>query len=103
MEHFENGTVVKASTQEWGIQKQLYNATDTSAYINLARVLAQRCVEFGITEIYCNITPVTEKGKVAQFLKTLESHGVMLTEASQYKKPAPSDLNRPEKPWEISE
>lgn len=36
--HFRNGTVLQASTNEWSIRKHLYRATDTSAYVNLARV-----------------------------------------------------------------
>lgn len=36
--HFQNGPVLQASTSEWAIRKHLYKATDTSAYVNLARV-----------------------------------------------------------------
>lgn len=36
--HFINGPVVQASTTEWAIRKNLYKTTDTSAYVNLARV-----------------------------------------------------------------
>jgi hypothetical protein len=36
--HFEAGPVVEASTSEWAIKKQLYKTSDTSAYVNLAKV-----------------------------------------------------------------
>lgn len=39
VEHFENGPVVKASTSEWALKKQLYRYNDTSAFINLGRVI----------------------------------------------------------------
>lgn len=81
----------------------MYNSTDVSAYINVGRILAQRCLQCGITEIYCDIVPPNEDGKVAQFLKVVESSGIKLTEPSQYKKPYPWDQKRPEKPWEINE
>lgn len=42
--HFENGVVLKASTSEWCIKKQLYKTKDTSAFINLARVILNLCL-----------------------------------------------------------
>ncbi|KAJ8972099.1 hypothetical protein NQ314_000325 [Rhamnusium bicolor] len=78
--HFENGEVIKASTSEWAIKKQLYRTLDTSAYINLGRVLADRCLQSGIIEVSCNIQPPTQNGKVALFLKTLQQNGVTLEE-----------------------
>lgn len=119
--HFRNGSVLQASTSEWVLRKHLYKATDTSAYINLARViddnnsdfleiitkvsfqvLAQRCLESGLTEMLCTINP-EPNGKVEKFLKTLQSEGVRLEEAEQYKPARPWDKDRPEKPWEVTE
>jgi len=100
--HFRNGPVLQASTNEWAIRKHLYKPCDTSAYINLARVFAQRCLESGLTEVMCNIKP-SSNGKTEKFLKTLESEGVRLEEPAQYKPERPWNLFRPEKPWEVTE
>ncbi|KAF5294349.1 hypothetical protein FQR65_LT10802 [Abscondita terminalis] len=101
--HYENGSVLKVSTREWAIKKQLYKTTDTSAYINLARVFAQRCIESGLTEFLCDLQPVNENGKVAQFLKTLKESGLKLSEPEQLKTVYPWTRERPEKPWKIYE
>lgn len=100
MVHFESGQVLKASTQEWAIKKQLYKTTDTSAYINLARVFAQRCLESGLTEFLCDLQPPNENSKIAHFLRTLKECGLSLSEPPQYKTVYPWTRERPEKPWE---
>lgn len=102
MIHYINGPVIEAKTSEWALRKQLYSIKDTSAYINLGRVFAQRCLESGITEIYCDIKPV-EGGKVDRFLKEVVNGGIKLEEPETYKKPSPWDRHRPEKPWEVAE
>ncbi|KAM3963906.1 mitochondrial ribosomal protein L18 [Aphomia sociella] len=100
--HYMNGPVLEAKTSEWALRKQLYSINDTCAYINLGRVFAQRCLESGISELYCNINPSAE-GKVKKFLDEVVKGGVKLEESDVYKKPNPWDLHRPEKPWEIIE
>ncbi|XP_021195769.2 large ribosomal subunit protein uL18m [Helicoverpa armigera] len=100
--HYVNGPVIEAKTSEWALRKQLYSIKDTSAYINLGKVFAQRCIESGITEMYCDIQP-TEGGKVDRFLKEVVNGGVKLEEPEVYKKPYPWDRERPEKPWEVAE
>lgn len=101
--HHENGEVLSASTKEWALKEQLYRTNDTSAYINLGRVLAQRCLESGLIEIQNFIEPTIKDGKVASFLKAVEDGGVCLQEPEQYKNPAPCEKYRPEKPWEVTE
>lgn len=100
--HYLNGPVVEAKTSEWALRKQLYSVTDTCAYITLGRVLAQRCLEFGITEMYCDIE-ATEGSKVHKLLNEVISGGINLEEPEVYKKPNPWDMLRPEKPWEVHE
>ncbi|CAG9854318.1 unnamed protein product [Phyllotreta striolata] len=103
VKHFQNGEVLSASTSEWPIKKQLYRTLDTSAYINLGRVLAHRCLQAGLLEISCFIQPKVPNDKTAQFLKALEEGGVCLKEPPQYKPSRPWDQYRPEKPWEVTE
>ncbi|XP_045770604.1 39S ribosomal protein L18, mitochondrial [Maniola jurtina] len=100
--HFVNGPVIEAKTSEWALRNQLYSITDTCAYINLGKVFAQRCLESGILEMYCDIEPV-EGGKVEKFLNEVVKGGIKLQEMEVYKKPEPWDRFRPEKPWEVTE
>ncbi|CAK1541801.1 unnamed protein product [Leptosia nina] len=100
--HYINGPVIEAKTSEWALQKQLYSIVDTCAYINLGRVLAQRCLECGIYEMYCDLKPL-EGSKVEKFLKEFENGGIKLQEPDVYKNPHPWDQYRPEKPWEVTE
>lgn len=98
--HHQDGIILEASTKEWAIKKQLYRTTDTSAYVNVAKVLAQRCHEMGLTQLESFIQ--AEKGtKTDQFLKTLEEHGVCLKESKRFEPARPWDIDRPEKPWEV--
>ncbi|CAG9767581.1 unnamed protein product [Ceutorhynchus assimilis] len=100
--HFENGEVLRASTSEWCIKKYLYRGKDTSAFINLGRILGFRCLQTGLTEISCDLEP-KEDSKVALFLKALEDSGVQLKEPTQFKAIYPWHYERPEKPWEVVE
>lgn len=97
--HHIDGPIITASTQEWAIKKHLFKTTDTSAYVNLARVLAQRCLEFGVTHVRCDIQGA-EGGKIEAFLNTLSSEGLVLSEPDQFKPHRPWDKDRPAKPWE---
>lgn len=98
--HHQNGTILEASTREWAIKKQLYRTTDTSAFINIAKVLAQRCHEIGLTHLE-NFIEAEEGTKTKEFLKTLESNGICLKEPERFKPARPWDVSRPEKPWEV--
>ncbi|CAH2093556.1 unnamed protein product [Euphydryas editha] len=100
--HFLNGPVIEAKTSELALRNQLYSMTDTCAYMNLGRVFAQRCLESGITEMYCDIE-AKKGGKIEKFLNEVIKGGVKLEEVSVYKKPEPWDQLRPEKPWEVTE
>ncbi|XP_067634298.1 large ribosomal subunit protein uL18m [Eurosta solidaginis] len=100
--HFQNGPIIGASTSEWAIKKHLYKTKDTSAFVNLARVFAMRCLQSGITEIACNVEAIAGS-KVDKFLKTLEENGIRLQEPERYSAPHPWDPERPEKPWDVLE
>ncbi|XP_076473084.1 large ribosomal subunit protein uL18m-like [Babylonia areolata] len=81
IEHFSGKTVVSASTTEWAIKEGLYSLTDTSAAENVGRVLAQRCLESGITHVFYE----EEEGhqtseKMQAFLSGLRERGLGLEE-----------------------
>ncbi|XP_001658909.2 39S ribosomal protein L18, mitochondrial [Aedes aegypti] len=100
--HFQNGTVVESSTSEWAVKQHLFKGNDTSAYINLAKIFANRCLEAGLTEMRCDIQP-KPNGKADIFLKTLTESGIKLQEPERIKPIQPWDMERPEKPWEVTE
>lgn len=100
--HHQNGVILEASSKEWAIKKQLYRTTDTSAFVNVAKVLAQRCHEMGLTQLESFI--IADDGtKTQHFLKTLEANGIALKESEQFLPARPWDIDRPEKPWEVLE
>uniref|UniRef100_A0A1B6MEG2 Large ribosomal subunit protein uL18m n=1 Tax=Graphocephala atropunctata TaxID=36148 RepID=A0A1B6MEG2_9HEMI len=98
--HNSGQVAASASTNEWALSKHLYSKNDTSAHVNLARVLAQRCLETGISEVACFIER-KPKTKIDAFLSELEKEGITLGEPEQYEHPKPSDPFRPEKPWQV--
>ncbi|XP_063220685.1 large ribosomal subunit protein uL18m [Bacillus rossius redtenbacheri] len=100
--HQSGSTVVSASTAEWAIKQFLYSTVDSAAYQNLGRVLAERCLETGLTEVRCDLHP--EPGsKVAAFLANVEEGGVTLSEPARFLPHRPWDDGRPDKPWAVVE
>lgn len=51
--------------------------------------------------MFCDIKP-SKGGKVEKFLNEVVNGGIKLEEPEVYTKPAPWDLHRPEKPWEVA-
>uniref|UniRef100_A0AAG5DS45 Large ribosomal subunit protein uL18m n=1 Tax=Anopheles atroparvus TaxID=41427 RepID=A0AAG5DS45_ANOAO len=100
--HFQNGTVVECCTTEWALKRHLYKGNDFSAYTNLARVFAARCLDAGLTEMRNDLQP-TAGEKVASFLRTVEECGIKLQEAERILPTYSWDMHRPEKPWEVME
>lgn len=66
------------------------------------QVFAQRCLESGLTEVLNTIIP-PPNGKIDKFIKTLEAGGVSLSEPERYVPKTPKNMERPEKPWEVTE
>ncbi|XP_041457133.1 39S ribosomal protein L18, mitochondrial-like [Lytechinus variegatus] len=81
IEHIKGNIVVKASTKEWAIKRHLYSTSDVSASENLGRVLAQRCLESGISFIHVNMkNEEKDKERMTVFLSALEEGGLVLGE-----------------------
>jgi large subunit ribosomal protein L18 len=100
MVHFEKGPVIEASTKEWALKKQLFQTSDYSAYTNLAKVFAQRCLESGFIEMACDLTP-KNGGKAEAFLNTVKENGLILQEPERIvpQKEANHYIGRKEKPY----
>lgn len=82
--------------------KLYFSTRDVIAFKFVGRVLAQRCLESGISEIYVN-NSIAVGSKVQLLLDTLSENGICLKEPERYKVPKPGILVHPEKPREIYE
>ncbi|XP_031835033.1 mitochondrial ribosomal protein L18 [Nomia melanderi] len=100
--HFENGPVIRVSTKEWGLKKQLYSLNDSSAHINVGRVLAQRCLECGICEVFFDEENAV-KSKDLLLVEELKKAGISLSEPYRYRHFTGAAKFRDEKPWESYE
>ncbi|KAL8561075.1 hypothetical protein ACOMHN_031019 [Nucella lapillus] len=81
VEHFSGKTVISASTTEWAIKEGLYSLTDASAAENVGRVLAQRCLESGIINIFYEQEEGHQSSeKMQAFLTGLQEMGLGLEE-----------------------
>ncbi|ODN04316.1 39S ribosomal protein L18, mitochondrial [Orchesella cincta] len=103
--HYLGQSPVMASSKEWCIKKYLYSTNDACAAKLVGQVLAQRCLQAGITEVACFFTPdERKKEKVSLFIKAIEDFGVGLMEPPQI---LPDwNVNHweiPETPWDIHE
>ncbi|KAG7208757.1 hypothetical protein KM043_014952 [Ampulex compressa] len=100
VQHYQNGPVITVSSTDWYLRKQLYRTTDATAYISVGRVLAHRCLQSGIVEMF---SEKVEGQKTNLLVEQLESQGILLQEPSRYWHPDPWTDRRPEKPWETFE
>ncbi|CAL1541554.1 unnamed protein product [Lymnaea stagnalis] len=81
IEHFTGEVVLIASTKEWAIKDQLYSANDVSASSNIGKILAQRCLESGLTSVFFDEAGVNKQApRVATFLEQFKNANISLTE-----------------------
>lgn len=97
--HNNGNTVVQASTNEWSISKHLYRCNDTNAYINLAKILADRCLESGIYYMINGVEFNSEK--INAFINNFENAGIILCEPPTYKPLTPWSIEIDDKPWKV--
>jgi ribosomal protein L18 len=71
--HHSGRTVVSASTREQCYQDHGLPATDTAAAINLASILARRCLESGILFVHAENDESDESEKSKAFFKQLRA------------------------------
>lgn len=80
--HSDGHVVVRASSSEWGVRRQLVSATDRSAAAAVARVLARRCLEAGLLCVQApNIGGETSTPRLQAFLDGMKEGGVLLSES----------------------
>lgn len=78
-------------------------SVDFTPYLSMClQVLAQRCLESGLTEVLSTAEPPAD-GKLSKFIKTLEDGGISLTEPPRYVRYPAINMKREEKPWEVTE
>ncbi|XP_033102147.1 39S ribosomal protein L18, mitochondrial-like [Anneissia japonica] len=81
VEHCSGNTVVSASTMEWAIKKHLYSTNDVVATTAVGRVLARRCLQFGISYVHIDIPQEwMAYEKMKAFLSGLKEEGLILNE-----------------------
>ncbi|BFZ18217.1 hypothetical protein BsWGS_21256 [Bradybaena similaris] len=79
VEHFTGEKVLSASTKEWSIRNQLYSCTDVAASIGVGRVLAERCLQSGITCVFYDDADKPSE-KISCVLQAFKDANISLTE-----------------------
>ncbi|CAD6187821.1 unnamed protein product [Caenorhabditis auriculariae] len=80
--HYRDGVVLSASTREAEISQQLYSNTDACAALNIARVLAMRCLQSGIhfARPSASEEEIAKSKHQKHFFEALRSEGLTLQE-----------------------
>jgi len=108
--HWTGRQVARASTREWPIRKQLYNLTDAAAVQVVAKIISQRCLETGVSEVHLMVDNAERtKDKMQKFISIIEESGISLSEPDTFTPPNPHAdefYNMPAKkikPWTVLE
>ncbi|GMS89460.1 hypothetical protein PENTCL1PPCAC_11635, partial [Pristionchus entomophagus] len=101
--HHLNGVVLEASTAELPIATQLYSRVDTSAALNIGRVLAQRCLQSGIHFATPSVSDEERRNSEHQgaFFTALEEGGLRLNEPEPIKQDVSTDPRCTWRPFEV--
>ncbi|KAL9981576.1 hypothetical protein ACROYT_G010297 [Oculina patagonica] len=79
--HNSGVVLVSASTTEFEITKHLYKTTDVTAAKNVGRVMAQRCLEAGITQVRWEVKKGDlRKQRTSAFSQAIKDGGIILSE-----------------------
>ena len=77
-----------------------FRLRDSAAYINLGRLMAQRCLESGITSVM-PMSNENKNNKLTLLLNELKNSGMILKEPTTFETPTPWAKTDEAKPWEI--
>ncbi|CAH8486219.1 unnamed protein product [Schistosoma turkestanicum] len=79
--HASSKVLISASTKESSIRKHLYSCTDVSAAENIGRVLALRCHQCGLMELFSETTELSNENESTRaFYESLLASGIQLQE-----------------------
>lgn len=85
VEHSSGKRVVSATTREYAIMRHLHSAVDVAAAENVGRVLAQRCLQCGITCMLLEPLNNSDKSEKFQaFRNAMMSAGIEMTEPKEF-------------------
>eukprot|EP00088_Acartia_fossae_P044913 TRINITY_DN4796_c0_g1_i10.p1 TRINITY_DN4796_c0_g1~~TRINITY_DN4796_c0_g1_i10.p1 ORF type:complete len:204 (+),score=35.13 TRINITY_DN4796_c0_g1_i10:42-653(+) len=108
--HWTGRKIAVASTTETSIRNQLFNKTDAAAVQAVAKIISQRCLESGISEVFLDVDPSElEKDKMKKFIQIIEDSGLSLSEPDVYEPHNPYKNEfyemKPKavKPWTVTE
>lgn len=82
--------------------EKLFRTLDVAAFSNVGRLLAQRCLECGITSVRCDID-ATNSTRYSALLDELKKGGIELNEPARYVHANSWDKLRMVKPWTVTE
>jgi len=97
--HYEEGTVLEATTREKSVRSQLYSCSDVNAAYNIGRLLARRCKMSGILNCTPGDSPeeIEKSDKRKVFFAALKEGGIELNEPTCIPH---THLNDPDLVWE---
>ncbi|KAH8860897.1 39S ribosomal protein L18, mitochondrial [Schistosoma japonicum] len=85
--HTSSKVLVSASTKEISIRKHLYSCTDVSAAENIGRVLAFRCQQCCLVELFSDASEISEENESTRaFYESLLAGGIQLRETPYIEK-----------------
>ncbi|CAH8840957.1 unnamed protein product [Trichobilharzia szidati] len=92
--HNSSNILVSASTKERSIKKHLFSCTDVSAAANIGRVLAFRCQQCGLIELFTDTTELSKENESTRaFYESLLAGGIQLTETPQIESAEPIGID----------
>lgn len=103
IEHYSGKTVITASTREWAIRQFLKSNVDTAASQFIGKILAQRCLEFGLLEVHSKYEEDGLSQKIKSILEGLKTAGISLKEPERYLAQQHWMREPMEKSWEVTE
>lgn len=105
--HWTGRKVCSASTREFEIAKFLHNNTDMAALQAVGKIVAQRCLETGLHEVFLELRDEDfEKEKMKLFVQAVKDAGLLIGEMEQYEQRNPFRgewWKKSFKAWEVHE
>ncbi|XP_059079441.1 large ribosomal subunit protein uL18m-like isoform X2 [Tigriopus californicus] len=104
--HWSGIRVCHASTQEWSIRKFLYNTTDAVALEAIAKVIAQRCLQVGVSHVFLELEEEDlQKERMNRFVDAVKEQGISVGEPHKYRQTEPHvrlyEFKKSIQPWTV--
>ncbi|XP_064612442.1 large ribosomal subunit protein uL18m-like [Liolophura sinensis] len=80
IEHSNGKRIISASTSEWPIRQHLYSCTDVIAAQSIGRILAHRCHQAGLSQVFCDYDERSLSQKFKVFIQAMKDGDIELSE-----------------------